>query len=170
MSQPPAISFVGDSGVGKTTLLVALVEELATLGVRVAVVKHSKEFADPDPPQKDSARLRKAGAACVVLASPDRTIRFEDHPGAEPAWDARLALAGPADLVLVESYRAAELPCIEVLRAALPRRELRLATDPRLCAIVSDFEPQGAPAGLPRFGLEDAAALARFLWGRVRSA
>ncbi|MBL8695725.1 MAG: molybdopterin-guanine dinucleotide biosynthesis protein B [Planctomycetes bacterium] len=170
MSLPPAISFVGDSGVGKTTLLVRLVEELRSLGVRVAVVKHSKEFTDPDPPQKDSARLRKAGAACVVLASPDRTIRFEDHPGAEPSWSSRLALAGPADLVLVESYRTAGLPSIEVLRAALPRRGLRFVDDPLLWAIVADFEPHGAPEGLPRFGLEDAEALARFLWGRVRSA
>lgn len=158
-----AISFVGDSGVGKTTLLERVIAALARDGFRVAVIKHSGGFDDPDPPGKDSARLRRAGAARVVLASTDRTCLFHDHPGAEPAFEERLRLAGDADLVLVESYRAAGLPAIEVMRAALPRRRPRCLGDPALVAIVADFDPEGAPASLPRFPLEPVDELVRFL-------
>ncbi|HKE00567.1 MAG TPA: molybdopterin-guanine dinucleotide biosynthesis protein B [Planctomycetota bacterium] len=158
-----AISFVGDSGVGKTTLLERVIAALARDGVRVAVIKHSGGFADPDPPEKDSARLRRAGAARVVLASRDLTLLFHEHRGAEPAFEERLRLAGDADLVLVESYRAAGLPAIEVLRAALPRRRPRCLGDPSLTAVVADFEPEGLAAAVPRFPFEPIDELARFL-------
>lgn len=157
------ISFVGDSGVGKTTLLASVIAELSRAGVRVAAVKHSKEFADPDPPAKDSARLRAAGAARVVLSSPARTAVFWDHANREPEFAECLALAGDADVVLVESFHSAGVPAVEVLRAALPRRTLRLEGDSRLRAIVSDFEPGGAPPHIPRFSLEDAGAVARWI-------
>lgn len=158
-----AFSFVGDSGVGKTTLISAVVRALSAENVGVAALKHSKGFADPDPPEKDSARLRAAGASRVVLASPERTLAFWDHEGSEPTFEERAALAGPCEILLVESYGTAGLPSIEVLRGALPRRRPRLLGDPRWVAIASDFEPEEVPASLPRFSLEDAAALARFL-------
>lgn len=158
-----AVSFVGDSGAGKTTLLERVIEELAREGVRIAALKHSSGFADPDPPGKDSARLRRAGAARVVLASADRTVVFLDHPGAEPPPPQRLAWLADADLVLVESYREADLPCVEVLRSALPRRSPRLAGDPRLVAVAADFAPEGVPTGCAVFPLEPAAPLAGFV-------
>lgn len=156
------ISFVGDSGVGKTTLLTLVIAELARRGVRVAAWKHSKEFNDPDPPGKDSARLRAAGASRVVLSSPDRTVAFWDHPAGEPSFEARLQFFAGADVVLVESFAAAGLPVIEVLRSALPRRSSRFAGDGRLRAIVSDFRPEGTE-GVPIFALEDAEGIARFI-------
>jgi molybdopterin-guanine dinucleotide biosynthesis adapter protein len=162
-----AVSFVGDSGVGKTTLLERVVSALAAAGVRVAVVKHSGGFDDPDSPAKDSARLRRAGARRVVLGSPERTVVFWDHAGEEPPFEERLRLAGPADIVLVESYAAAGLPAIEVLRSALPRRVPRLISDPRLLAVVADFDPPGLPAGIARFRLEEGAGVARFLMARA---
>ncbi len=159
----PALSIVGDSGVGKTTLLCGVVRELVAGGLRVAAIKHSKEFDDPDPAAKDSARLRRAGASRVVLASPARTAVFEDHPDREPGLEERLALAGAADLVLVESWSAAGLPALEVLRAALPRRVPRLRDDPRCIALVADFEPDDRPATVPLLPLSDHREVARFL-------
>lgn len=160
---PRALSIVGDSGVGKTTLLMAILKEFTARGRRVAVIKHSKYFEDPDPPAKDSARLRAAGAARVVLASPARTLVFCEHPAGEPPFSERLALAGDAPLILVESYSAAGLPAVELLRDALPRRAPRLAGDSRLRAIVSDFEPTGLHAPLPKFTFDEIKALATFV-------
>jgi molybdopterin-guanine dinucleotide biosynthesis protein MobB len=162
-----AYSFVGDSGAGKTTLLARVIAILTARGVDVRAVKHSKGFDDPDPPGKDSRRLREAGARRVVLASPARTAVVWDHVNLEPGLDERLRLAGDGDLVLVESWGAAGLPVVEVLRAALPRRVPRSdPADPRWIAVVSDFEPP-APARVRRFRLEDVEALADFLWPRI---
>lgn len=161
-----AFSFVGDSGVGKTTLLERLVGQLRSEGIDVAVVKHSKGFDDPDPPRKDSRRLREAGARRVVLASPARTVLVWDHPEEEPAWDARARMIASAEIVLVESYAAAGLPVIEVLRGALPRRTPRMVgTDPRWIGLVSDFDPKEIPLHIRRFGFEDVEGLGRFLVG-----
>jgi molybdopterin-guanine dinucleotide biosynthesis protein MobB len=160
---PPAVSFVGDSGVGKTTLLTAIVSILASDGLRVGVIKHSTHFDDLDVPGKDSARLRQSGARQVLLASPGRSVFFHDHPGGEPAFESRLELFHGVDLVLVESYRTAGLPAVEVLRSALPRRTPRLLGDPGWRALVADFDPEGVPAGVLRFSLEDPASVARWL-------
>jgi molybdopterin-guanine dinucleotide biosynthesis protein B len=162
-----AFCFVGDSGAGKTTLLVSVVAALRAAGARVAVVKHSQHFDDTDPPGKDSARLRAAGASRVVLASPERTLVFWDHAGATPSFADHAALAGDADLLLVESYASAGLPAIEVLRAALPRREPRLRGDPRWIGVACDFEPAALPPAIRRFSLEEPAEIARFLLRRA---
>jgi molybdopterin-guanine dinucleotide biosynthesis protein MobB len=143
---------------------------LAARGVDVRAVKHSQGFDDPDPPGKDSRRLREAGARRVVLASPVQTAVVWDHVKLEPGLDERLRLAGEGDLVLVESWGAAGLPVIEVLRSALPRRVPRSDPgDPRWIAVVSDFDPP-APARVRRFRLDDAEALADFLWPRSQGA
>ena len=157
-------SFVGDSGVGKTTLLVSLVSILRASGLDVRAVKHSKGFDDPEPPSKDSRRIREAGASRVVLASPCQTVLIWDHAESEPPFAERLALVGNADLVLVESFAASGLPVVEVLRSALPRRTPRMsADDSRWIALVSDFDVEGVPPRVRRFGFEQTDELARFL-------
>jgi molybdopterin-guanine dinucleotide biosynthesis protein B len=60
---PVVLAVVGWSGSGKTTLLEFLVAQLAARGLRVNVVKHSHHDIELEPPHKDSARLRMAGAA-----------------------------------------------------------------------------------------------------------
>ncbi|MBI3818169.1 MAG: molybdopterin-guanine dinucleotide biosynthesis protein B [Planctomycetes bacterium] len=157
------LAFVGDSGVGKTTILAAVIRELTAMGSRVGAVKHSKEFDDPDPRTKDSARMRAAGASRVVLASPTMTAFFWDHAAREPEFEERLALIRDVEIVLVESYAAAGLPVVEVLRAAHATKKPRFAGDPRLCAIVSDYDPPEIPQTISRFSLEDAPSIARWI-------
>ena len=64
----PVLGVIGWSGSGKTTLLEYLVGQLAGRGIRVNVVKHSHHDIMLEPPHKDSARLRTAGAAEVMIA------------------------------------------------------------------------------------------------------
>ena len=73
--QSPArrvIGVVGRSGSGKTTLLETVVAALAGRGLKVNVIKHSHHDLELEPPRKDSARMRMAGAAEVMVASPYR--------------------------------------------------------------------------------------------------
>src|SRR3972149_3691849 len=56
MPMVPVISFVGNSGVGKTTFLEKLVRILKARGYRVAAVKHDVHNFTVDYPGKDSWR------------------------------------------------------------------------------------------------------------------
>ena len=140
----PVLGVVGWSGSGKTSLLEALIARLAGQGLRVNVVKHSHHDVELEPPRKDSARLRLAGAAEVMLASPYRVAILRELRGArEPSLAEHLARLAPADLTLVEGYKWERLPKLEVFRPSLGRPAL-YPGDPDILAVVSDApRPEG---------------------------
>ena len=141
------ISIVGWSGSGKTTLLEYLLPRLAAQGLRVNVIKHSHHDLMLEPPHKDSARVRAAGAAEVLLASPFRFALMHELRGApEPTLAEHVARLTPADLTLVEGYKWEAIPKIEVYRPILGQPAI-YAADPHIVAVASDAAP---PASLPR--------------------
>ncbi|KAA3613497.1 MAG: molybdopterin-guanine dinucleotide biosynthesis protein B [Planctomycetota bacterium] len=160
-SKPPALAFVGNSGTGKTTLLCGVLRILRSRGLRVGVIKHSGGFHVPDKPGKDSFRLREAGATELVLGSKDATVFFGHHPGAEPEFERRMALLDPhLDLVLVESYRSAQLPAIEVLRSG-HSEAVKMRETENLLAVAADFQPEGI--AVPCLPLDEANQVADFI-------
>ena len=162
MSQPPVVSFVGNSGAGKTTLLEQVVRELKVRGYRVAVIKHAHHDFQIDHEGKDSWRFAQAGSDCVVISSPTRVAMVEQSAlGGEPPLDELVRLvAGRVDIVLTEGFRGSGKPQVLVTRGAL-------GLDPELdqsehLAVVSD-EP--SDAGTPHFHFADASQLIDFLLG-----
>ncbi|MCG2585651.1 molybdopterin-guanine dinucleotide biosynthesis protein B [Massilia sp. TS11] len=145
MLEEKLLGVVGWSGSGKTTLLEVLVRDLAARGLRVNVVKHSHHDIVLEPPHKDSARLRTAGAAEVMTVSPYRIALVEELRGEpEPPLRALLARLRPADLNLVEGYKWEAMPKLEVYRPAVGQRPL-YPDDLHIVAVASDSP---APAGL----------------------
>ena len=141
------IGIVGWSGAGKTTLLEYLLPRLTTHGLRVNAVKHSHHDLILEAPHKDSARLRTAGAAEVLVASPYRFALIREMRGApEPSLAEHCARMAPADLTLVEGYKWEAIPKIEVYRRALGQATL-YDQDPHIAAVASDAPP---PADLPQ--------------------
>lgn len=113
------IGVTGWSGSGKTNLIVRLIPELARRGLRVATVKHAHHAFDIDKPGKDSFEHRAAGATEVAISSARRwAIVHENGADAEPSLDDILARLSPADIVIVEGYKNAPHPKIEVIRGA----------------------------------------------------
>jgi molybdopterin-guanine dinucleotide biosynthesis protein B len=132
------LGVVGWSGSGKTTLLVYLVEQLHARGRRINIVKHSHHDILLEPPHKDSARLRMAGAAEVMIASPYRVAVMRELRGApEPTLAEQLARLAPADLTLVEGYKWEPIPKLEVHRPALGQPAL-YPDDPHIVAVAAD--------------------------------
>lgn len=155
-----ALGIAGYSGSGKTTLIEALLPRLKEAGLAVSVVKQSHHDFEVDVPGKDSWRHRQAGAQEVLLTSPHRWMLLHELRGAqEPALAEHLGRLSPCDLVLVEGFRHAALPKIEVWRAANARPWLHL-DDLHIIAVASDAEPPGT---LPRLNLNDVAAVAAFI-------
>jgi molybdopterin-guanine dinucleotide biosynthesis protein B len=159
---PPVIGIVGWKKSGKTTLVVRLIEEFTRRGLSVATVKHAHHAFQIDDGETDSARHRRAGAVAVAIVSAERWALVSELKGApEPALEDVIARLGPRDLILVEGYKAAAIPKIEVRRTASVSREPLAATDPHVIAIAADFEVE--EARLPVFALDDVAAIADFI-------
>jgi len=166
LSPPPVIGIVGWKKSGKTTLTVALVAEFTRRGYRVATVKHAHHDFQIDEGTTDSARHRQAGAAEVCVIGGKRwAIIHELGDAPEPPLSDVLAMLSPADLVVVEGYKAAPIPKIEV-RSLNARDHARLsADDPHILAIASDDAQPGET--LPVFPRNSVAALADFVAERV---
>lgn len=158
------IGFCGYSGSGKTTLIERLIARLRLAGERVSVVKHAHHAFDIDHEGKDSWRHRQAGAYEVVIASNRRLAKIREYASlAEPTVDQLLAELAECDWVLVEGFKHAPLPKIEVWRAATTK-PVQYPNDPFVIAIATDSASAlPAPTGLPLFDLDDVDAIARFI-------
>lgn len=133
----PVMAIIGWSGSGKTTLLEYVVGRLAAAGLRVNVIKHSHHDVTLEPPHKDSARVRAAGAAEVMIASPYRVAIMRELRGAaEPSLAEHLARLAPADLTLVEGYKWEALPKLEVYRPEVGKPPM-FPDDPHIVAVAS---------------------------------
>jgi len=159
---------IGWSGSGKTTLLEFLVNRLAGEGWRINVVKHSHHDILLEPPHKDSARLRTAGAAEVMIASPYRVAIMRELRGAlEPSLAEHLERLAPADLTLVEGYKWEPLPKLEVYRPENGKPPV-YPDDPNVVAVASN---QAAPANLAPhltwLDLDQPEVVLRWLKARV---
>jgi molybdopterin-guanine dinucleotide biosynthesis protein B len=158
------LGVVGWSGSGKTQLLEYLVAQLAAQGRRVNVIKHSHHDVMLEPPHKDSARLRMAGAAEVMIASPFRVAVIRELRGApEPSLSEQLAHLGPADLTLVEGYKWENVPKIEVYRPSLQQPAL-YGNDDFIVAVASDAaRPDGVHPALVWLDLNAPATVLTWL-------
>ena len=158
------LGVVGWSGSGKTTLLEYLVAQLSARGLRVNIIKHSHHDVMLEPPHKDSARLRHAGAAEVMLASPFRVAVMRELRGAaEPSLAEQVAQMSPADLVLVEGYKWEAIPKLEVHRSLLGQPAL-YPNDPHIVAVASDIpRPPELPASIAWLDLNAPAAVLGWL-------
>jgi molybdopterin molybdotransferase len=147
---PPRVFAVsGWSGAGKTHVVAALVRELSGRGIRVATVKHDVHGFDPDPPGKDTAVHRAAGAIATALVAPDRTALVREGPGEPLVAVAARLLADGADLVLAEGFKDDRtVPKIEVTARGRPApgaRPLFARVDDG--TFVGDSGPPTPPAG-----------------------
>lgn len=166
----PVMGFVGRSGSGKTTLLRRVVAILSGRGLRVGYLKHAHHTFDLDVPGKDSFEIRAAGSAQTLLASRQRWALQVEQPlgGCDPDLDEMLARFEPdgLDLVLVEGFKHASYPKIEVYRAVCAQAPL-FPGDADILAIASD-DPLDVPDGRALLPLADPAAVAAFVLRHLR--
>ena len=164
------LGFAAFSGTGKTTLLCRLIPLLRRQGLRLGLIKHSHHVFEVDRPGKDSYQLRHAGAEQVVVASAQRTVVMAQHQRSElPGLSdfLRRVDSPQLDLILVEGYKYAALPKIELHRPSLGHPLLAL-NDPAVIAVASD-ETLPVALELPILDLNQAQSLADFILARYHS-
>ncbi len=156
---PPVIGIAGWKNSGKTTLVVRLVEELTARGFTVATVKHAHHDFQIDPGGTDTARHRRAGARQVAIVSSTRWALVNELKGEpEPSLETVLAALGPCDVVIVEGYKRAPIPKIEVRRVAAASHAALANGDPNVIAIAADHAVEGA--AIPVYALDDVTGIA----------
>ena len=163
----PVLGIVASgSNAGKTTLITQLIPEFAKRQIRVSVIKHAHHQFDIDHKGKDSYQIRESGAVQTLVASNQRwalmtemtrTSDFTD----EADLNTLLDQFNPnyADLILVEGFKHARIPKIEVYRIGLDRQLLATA-DEDIIAIASNVQLHES---VPTFDLSNISMIADFI-------
>lgn len=150
----------GYSGSGKTTLIEKLIPEIRSRGLRVSVIKHAHHGFDLDRPGKDSWRHREAGAQEVLMLSSGRWVLMHElRETPEPTLEQQLAILSPCDLVLIEGFKAAPVPKVEVYRPANGKPPL-WTDNPHVVAVATDAATDTA---LPTLDVNDPVAVTDFI-------
>lgn len=161
----PVLGFSAYSGSGKTTLLEKLIPVLSKRKLRVAVIKHAHHSFDIDHPEKDSYKIRKAGAQQILISSHKRWAMIHEHD--EEASE--LTLEGALqhisteniDLVIVEGFKSAPISKIEIHRPKLGK-PLISENDKFVTAIATD-EPDNIETSLPLLDLNNIEMIADYI-------
>ena len=152
--------FAGWSGSGKTTLIEKLLPLFVKRGLRVSLIKHAHHSFDVDHPGKDSYRHRQAGSTEVLVTSSRRWVLMHELRGEqEPSFEEQVKHLSPCDLLIVEGFKHAPIPKLEVWRAVTGEAQLH-PNDPHIVAVASDAKVE---TKLPLLDLNDAGAIADFI-------
>ena len=128
------------SGVGKTTLLTNIVPLLRKENYKIGVIKHAHHAFDIDQKGKDSYELRKAGASHMLIASNQRwAFMVENNVNKNPNINECIKKFEheDVDLILIEGFKANDIPKIELHRPCLGH-PLLCTNDKNIIAIASD--------------------------------
>ena len=152
--------FAGWSGSGKTTLIEKLIPLFVKRGLRVSLIKHAHHTFDVDVPGKDSYRHRHAGATEVLVTSSRRWVLMHElRGGKEPSFEDQVKHLSPCDLLIVEGFKFAPIPKLEVWRAQTGEGLLH-PNDPHIVAVASDAKVE---TRLPQFDLDNTDGIAAFI-------
>ena len=162
------IGLAGWSGAGKTTLLTKLIPRLVARGLTVSTIKHAHHSFDVDAPGKDSHSHRLAGATEVLVSSSARWALVHELRGAaEMRLEDLLGKLAPVDLVIVEGFKRALHPKLEVYRAAIGKPPLH-RDDAKIVAIAADVALPFAE--IPVLAIDDVERIIEVILARAEPA
>lgn len=149
------VSIIGHKNAGKTTLVAAMSHEFKRQKKRVGTIKHASHPIEVDRLGTDSWRHYHEGKADgVVVASPDLRVAFERRSDETGPEDLARRYFADMDVVLVEGFKSADLPKIEVFRKEVAKTPLynSAAENARLwLAIITDDHRYSAPIRVLHF-------------------
>ena len=162
MTDIPVLTFIAKSGSGKTTLMEKLIAELKRRGYRLVTIKHHSHAGfEVDKPGKDSWRFAQAGSDHVIIAAPDKIASYRKLE-VELTLDEIMEGISGMDLILVEGYKRAGKPAIEIVRESVGTD--LIGGDEQLVAVASDV---ALAVNVPVFDLNDVNGIADFIENRI---
>lgn len=137
----PLIGFCAFSGTGKTTLLTKLIPILSSQGIRLGVIKHAHHNFDVDQADKDSYKLRHAGATQMLISSSRRWALMTELNEIQSELSLPELIEQidhkNIDLILVEGFKKVSFPKIELHRPTLGH-PIMCREDSNIIAFASD--------------------------------
>lgn len=162
---PPTLGFCAFSGTGKTTLLTKLIPQLKQRGLKLAIIKHAHHDFDVDHEQKDSYKLRHAGATQMLISSARRWALMTELNENEEELGLQQLLERidhqNTDLILVEGFKRESFPKIELHRPSLGH-PLLCTTDSNVIAVAVD-DSVTTPSTLPKLDLNSPEEICDFI-------
>ena len=158
MTNIPVLTIIAKSGSGKTTLMEKLIAEIKRRGYKLATIKHHSHAGfDIDKPGKDSWRFAQAGSDQVIIAAPDKIAGYRLLER-ELTLDEILDTVTDVDFILVEGYKRAGKPALEIVRSEVGTE--MIGGEEQLVAVATDIK---LDVNVPQFGLEDVAGIVDFI-------
>ncbi|MBT2642673.1 molybdopterin-guanine dinucleotide biosynthesis protein B [Bacillus sp. ISL-41] len=117
MVKPVLFQIAGYQNSGKTTLILTLIKQLTSAGLKVATVKHHGHGGKPEVVEaKDSGKHIKAGASISLVEGGGRMIiQAENGPWSLAEEIDMLSFFKP-DVILIEGYKNEPFPKAVILR------------------------------------------------------
>jgi molybdopterin-guanine dinucleotide biosynthesis protein B len=111
---PVIIGIYGKSNIGKTTLIVNIINQLSDEGFKVATVKITDKKIGMDVEEKDTYRYKKAGSELAVFSSPIETDFLHIKKIETNKIYEHIEKFGKYDIILVEGARDKNIPKIRL--------------------------------------------------------
>lgn len=158
----PILGFAARSGTGKTTLLKQLIPLLKEKNYRLGLIKHTHHRITFD--NRGLSKRIFAQGIDVIATSPEQSMAewHQDNPDTALADGIATYHHLPIDLLLIEGFKHAEFPKIELHRTVL-NQPLLYEQDPYIVAIASDSPKQLKHLPLPLLDLNVIQSIADWI-------
>ena len=114
MKKPKILGFYGKSNIGKTSLIIKLINCLSNDGLNIATVKITDKKIKLDSKEKDTWKLSEAGSNLVVLSSAIETDYLVKKKQTINDIIENISNIGHFDIILVEGANDKETPKIRL--------------------------------------------------------
>ena len=159
----PIVAIVGSSNSGKTTLIEKLVNHFNQANCNVSVIKHTHHDFEMDQDEKDTFKIKKAGAGSVAITNDQKLAIISDlQVSVSPMELARNFLKFGSDFVLVEGFKDHDIPKIEVCDKQWENSLTHKGMD-NVVALITDSYVDEEEIDLPVFKRNDIESVVEFL-------
>ena len=132
---------VGLKNSGKTYLIKKIINQLKSMNLRVASIKHAHHNFEIDKPNTDSYDHRLAGSEQVIISSPKRWAKITElNFSKEKNLNELLSELHSPDIVIVEGYKKENHPKIEIIKDCSNSSTFLFKNINNVIAIVTDVK------------------------------